>query len=60
MNVETALGKQLLDVAVAQREPEIQPDGVLDDETREAVATIVGSDHPVMLRRPSWSGDRLP
>jgi hypothetical protein len=53
MNVETGLGKQLLDVAVAQREPEIQPDGVLDDETREAVATIVGSDHPVMLRRPS-------
>jgi hypothetical protein len=38
--VEPALGEQLLDVAVAQGEAEIEPNRVLDDLGREAVAAI--------------------
>ena len=30
-DLDTAFGEQILDIAVAQREAEIQPDGVLDD-----------------------------
>ena len=48
-DVETAFGEQLFNVAVAQREAEIQPDGVLNDEDRKAVPTIAGWDHPPML-----------
>jgi hypothetical protein len=33
-------------VAVAQRKPEIQPDGVLDDVRREAVAAVADAGHP--------------
>jgi hypothetical protein len=39
-NVEPSLGQQLLDIAVAQREAEIEPDRVLDDLGREAVAAV--------------------
>src|SRR5438045_5488300 len=38
-NVEPALGKQLLNIAIAQAEPEAQPDGRLDDDRREAMPT---------------------
>ena len=38
-NVEPALGKQLLNIAIAQAEPEVQPDGMLDDDRREAMPT---------------------
>ena len=48
-DVETAFGEQLLNVAVAQREAQIQPDGVLDDEGRKAMPTIAGCDYPAML-----------
>jgi hypothetical protein len=48
-DIETPRGEQLLDVAVAQGEAEIQPDGVLDDEGREPVPAIAGRDHPAML-----------
>ena len=48
-DVETTFGEQLLNVAVAQRETEIQPDGVLDDEGGEAVPTIAGGNYPAMV-----------
>jgi hypothetical protein len=38
--VEPAFGKQLLDVAVAQGEADIEPNRVLDDGRREAVAAV--------------------
>ncbi len=34
---DAALGEQVLDIAVAQGEPKIEPDRVLDDFGREAV-----------------------
>jgi hypothetical protein len=52
-DVETSLCEQLLDIAATQGEAQVEPDGVLDDETREAVATIRGRGHPAMLRRSS-------
>ena len=39
-HVDTSLGEHVLDVAVAQRKSEIQPDGVLDDLGWKAVAVI--------------------
>jgi hypothetical protein len=38
--VETALGQELLDVAIAQREPQIEPDRMLNDRRREAMPAI--------------------
>ena len=38
--VETTLGKQVLNVPIAQRETAIQPDGMLDDDRRKAVTTV--------------------
>src|SRR5216683_1192054 len=39
-NIQAALGEELLDVAVAQCEPEIKPDRVLDDRRREAMPSV--------------------
>src|SRR6266481_2395174 len=39
-NLQAALGEELLDVAVAQGEPEIKPDRVLDDRRREAMSAV--------------------
>jgi hypothetical protein len=44
-DVEPALGEEFLDVAVAQREPEIEPDGVPDHLGREAVAVVGDGPH---------------
>jgi hypothetical protein len=40
-NQDAAGGQHLLDYAQAEREPEIQPDGMADHFSREAVAGIV-------------------
>jgi len=37
---DAPLGQQLLHVAVAEREPEIEPDGVADDLRREPMAFV--------------------
>ena len=37
-DIQTALRKQILDVAIAEREAELEPDRVLDDRRRELVA----------------------
>src|SRR6202045_107398 len=39
-NLQAALGEEFLHVAVAQCEPEIKPDRVLDDRRREAMPAI--------------------
>ena len=39
-HVDTTLGEHVLDVAVAQSEAEIEPDGLLDDDARIAVAVV--------------------
>ena len=39
-NLQAALGQEFLNVAVAQCEPEVQPNRVLDNRGREAMASI--------------------
>ena len=38
--IDAARGEHILDVTVAQSEPKIEPDGLLDDDARKAVASI--------------------
>jgi hypothetical protein len=57
-DVESALGQQFLDIAVAQGEPEIEPDRVLDDLGREPMAVIAEQGHadilPYSAHRPRF------
>ena len=39
-HLDTTLGEYMLDVAVAQSEAEIERDGLLDDDSRNVVATV--------------------
>ncbi len=54
-----ALGEQLLDIPVAEREAEVQPDGVRDDLGREPMAFVAGCGsvfvHAQQYRTPSLS-----
>src|SRR6202158_1951010 len=52
-----ALCQQVLYVAQAQGEPEVEPDRLLDDLGWESVAAVANSLHPVGYRAPE--GDRL-
>ena len=42
---DPAFRQQIFDVAEAQREPNIEPDRVLDDFGRKAIAAIADCDH---------------
>ena len=73
-DVETTLGKQVLNVPIAQRETAIEPDGMLDDDRWKAVTTVGYLAHPETLKhRPcrshavnvtmpleEWLRDQLP
>jgi hypothetical protein len=48
-DVEPSFGQEFLNIAVAQGEAEIQPDGVLDDLGREAMAAIAERGHADFL-----------
>ena len=55
-DVETTLGKQVINVPIAQRETAIEPDGMLDDDRWKAVTTVGYLAHPEMLKhRPCRS-----
>jgi hypothetical protein len=60
VGLDPALGEQFLDVAVAQGEAEIQPDRVLDDLRREAMAAIAEQSHGYTLPDPPTTPDRFP
>ena len=49
-DVEPSFGQQVLDIAEAEREPDIQPDGVLDDHGWEPVAGVRDRRHRSSLR----------
>ena len=55
-DVEPALGEEFLDVAIAQREAQIEPDRMLDDHRRNAVAPIRDFGHRVSLPSASLPG----
>jgi len=50
-DVEPALGREFLDVAVAQREAQVESNGVLDDTRRKAVTAVGDFSHPISLPR---------
>jgi len=54
-NIEPTLGKEILNVAVAQGEAKIEPDRVLDNRRRKAVAAIGEQGHARMLSYPPFS-----
>ena len=55
-DVETTLGKQVLNVPIAQRETAIEPDGMLDDDRRKAVTMVRYLAHSETLKhRPCRS-----
>jgi hypothetical protein len=53
---QATLGKEFLHVAVAQREAQVQPDGVLDDDRRKAMPTIGNRRHDRSLRPGRYRG----
>ena len=53
-DVETTLGKQSLDIAVAQGEAEIEPNRVLDDLGREAMAAVAERSMPTFYPIRRW------
>ena len=54
-DVDAALGEEILYIAKAQREPELSPDGVLDDLGRKAMASVGQAGHSVCYNRAGWS-----
>jgi hypothetical protein len=45
--IDAALGEHVLDVAAAECEPEVKPDGMLDDRRRKAMAGIGQTAHVI-------------
>ena len=56
-DVEPSFGQQLLDIAVAQGEAEIEPDRVLDDLGREAMAAVAERAHADILSDTPLASD---
>jgi hypothetical protein len=54
--VEPTLGKEILDVSIAEREAQIQPHSMLDDNRRKTVAAIGHVSHRVSLPATSDPG----
>ena len=58
-NCNSALGEQILDVTKAEREPEIEPDRLVNDLRREPIPGV--ADFPPALRLPRiQSASKLP
>ncbi len=55
-----ALGEQILDVAQAEGEPEVEPYRLTNDLGREPVARIVDFPHGNQVSRPPKFGDLVP
>jgi len=47
-DVETPLCEHVLDIAEAEREPQIEPDCVPNDGRREAMTVVGGAPHPAL------------
>ena len=50
-NCNSALREQILDVTKAEREPEIEPDCLVNDLRREPISGVANFRHAVRLRR---------
>jgi hypothetical protein len=56
-DVEPSFGRELLDIAIAQGEAEIEPDRVLDDLGREAMAAVAERAHADILSDTPLASD---
>jgi hypothetical protein len=59
-DVEPSCGQQFLDIAVAQSEAEIEPDRVLDDLGRGAMAAVAELSHADILPDALLAPDPVP
>ena len=59
-DVEPSFGQELLGIEIAQSEPEIEPDRVLDDFRREAMAAVAERSHADILPDTPLAPDRFP
>src|SRR5208283_468289 len=48
-NCNSALGEQILDVTIAKREPEIEPDRLVNDLRREPISGVADFRHALWL-----------
>ena len=55
-DIQATLGKEFLHVAVAQREAQVQSDGVLDDDRQKAMPAIGNRRHDRSLRPGRYRG----
>src|SRR5262249_35048292 len=55
-DLEPRLGEELLDVSITQREAQVEPDCMLDDHRRKAVAAVRDFSHRTSLPVVSASG----
>jgi hypothetical protein len=54
-----ASARKILDVSAAERETQVDPHGMLDDNRRKAVTTVGELHHPVSLLAPLTPAMRL-
>jgi hypothetical protein len=57
-DIEPSFGQEFLDVSITQGKAEIQPDGVLDDLGREAMAAVAERSHADILSDTPLAPDR--
>ena len=55
-DVEPPLGEELLDIAITQREAQVEPDRMLDDHRRKAMATVRNFSYRASLSSASLPG----
>ena len=58
-NLQAPLGQEILHIAIAQGEAQVEPDRVLDDRRRKAVSAIGKWGHTEMLSDPGLALDPL-
>ena len=47
--MSSPLGKEIFDISIAEREPQVEPDGMLDDNRRKSVTAVGDSHNPTSL-----------
>ena len=55
-DVETAISKEILDISIAEREAQVEPDGMLDDNRRKSVTAVGDPHNPASLLASSLPG----
>ena len=54
--MSSPLGKEIFDISIAEREPQVEPDGMLDDNRRKSVTAVGDPHNPASLLPSSLPG----